>query len=48
MAMNQYPYIGRGLFISFHEIGIFVDMPKLFPIPEVAEWIEWKAIVLGP
>ena len=48
VALDQIPYLGRGLFIPFHGVGVFIDMARLFPIPEVAEWVEWKAIVLGP
>jgi len=48
VPLDQIPYLGRGLFIPFHGVGVFVDMARLFPIPEVAEWVEWKAIVLSP
>lgn len=44
-ALDQIPYLGRGLFIPFHGIGIFVDITARFPMPEVSEWLEWKAIL---
>jgi len=47
VALDQIPYLGRGLYIPFHGVGIFIDMMKMFPMPEIAEWIEWKPIVLG-
>jgi len=46
IAPDQVPYLGRGLFISFHGVGIFVDIARIFPMPEVAEWIEWKPILV--
>lgn len=45
VAMERIPYLGRGLFISFHGVGVFVDMAKFFPMPEVAEWSEWKSML---
>lgn len=47
VALDQVPYFGRGIFISFHGVGVLLDMIKIFPISEVAEWIEWKPLV-GP
>jgi hypothetical protein len=46
-ALDQIDYLGRGVFITFHGTGIFVDVARVFPMPEVAEWIEWKPIVPG-
>jgi hypothetical protein len=45
---GRIPYLGRGLFIPFHGVGIFIDMAVVFPMPEVAEWAEWRPIELGP
>ena len=44
-ALDKIPYLGHGIFIPFHGVGIFVDLLKLFPMPEVAEWTEWKAVL---
>ncbi len=44
-ALEQIPYLGRGLFIPFHGVGVFVDITKRFPMPELTEWVEWKAIL---
>lgn len=47
VALDQLPYFGRGIYISFHGVGLLIDMLKLFPRPEMAEWIEWKPLI-GP
>ena len=47
VGLGQIPYLGRGFYIPFHGVGIFIDMAKVFPMQEVGEWIEWKPI-LGP
>ncbi len=47
IGLDQIPYLGRGLFIPFHGVGIFIDVARFFPMQEVAEWVEWKPI-LGP
>ena len=44
-ALDKVPYLGRGLFITFHGVGIFVDITRQFPMPEVAEWMDWRAIL---
>jgi hypothetical protein len=43
-ALDQIPYLGRGLFIAFHGVGVFLDLTRFFPMPEVAEWLDWKPI----
>ena len=48
VPLSRIPYLGRGVFIPFHGVGIFIDISKAFPMPEVAEWIEWREVVLGP
>jgi len=48
VPVDRIPYLGRGLYIPFHGVGVFIDMARLFPLPEVAEWIEWKPITLEP
>ncbi|MDP1832298.1 MAG: hypothetical protein Q8K67_09585 [Geothrix sp.] len=48
VALDQIPYLGRGVFISFHGVGILLDMNQLFPTPEVAEWNEWKPVIGQP
>ena len=45
VALDQIPYFGRGVYISFHGVGVLIDMIKIFPVSEVAEWIEWKPMV---
>jgi hypothetical protein len=45
IAIDQIPYLGRGIYISFHGVGLLIDMLKLFPRPEMSEWIEWKPLV---
>ncbi len=47
VAIDQIPYLGRGIYISFHGVGLFIDMLRLFPRPEMSEWIEWKPLI-GP
>lgn len=48
VPMDRLPYLGRGVFISFHGVGILLDVARLFPMQEVAEWREWKPIVGQP
>ncbi len=45
IAVDQIPYLGRGLYIPFHGVGIFIDIERQFPMQEVAEWVEWKPIL---
>ncbi len=45
IALGQIPYLGRGLYIPFHGVGIFIDIERQFPMQEVAEWVEWKPIL---
>jgi len=45
IGLDQIPYLGRGFYIPFHGVGIFIDMAKVFPMQEVGEWIEWKPIL---
>ena len=48
VPLDQLPYLGRGLFISFHGVGILLDMARLFQMQELAEWREWKPIIGQP
>jgi hypothetical protein len=48
IGLDQVPYLGRGVFISFHGLGLLIDVQKLFAMPEVAEWNEWKPILGRP
>ncbi|HJW09891.1 MAG TPA: hypothetical protein VJ483_09670 [Holophagaceae bacterium] len=48
VPLDQLPYLGRGVFISFHGLGILIDMAKLFPMQELGEWIEWRPILGRP
>lgn len=48
VAIQRIPYLGRGFYIPFHGVGVFIDLGKVFPMPEVADYVEWKPIVLGP
>ncbi len=48
VGLDQLPYLGRGVFISFHGVGILIDMTKLFPMPEVQGWNEWKPVIGQP
>lgn len=43
--LDAIPYLGRGIFIPFHGAGVFLDISKLFPMPEVAEWLDWKPVL---
>lgn len=43
-ALDQIPYLGRGFYIPFHGVWVFVDVAKRFPMPEVVGWVEWKSI----
>jgi hypothetical protein len=45
VPIDQIPYLGRGLFIPFHGVGIFIDVTKQFPMREVVEWVEWKPLL---
>ncbi len=47
-AISQIPYLGRGLYLSFHGLGLLIDIHKLFPIFELAEWTEWKPVMGKP
>lgn len=44
-ALDRIPYLGRGLFIPFHGAGLFVDITRAFPMPELAEWLDWKPLL---
>jgi len=44
-AMDQIPYLGRGIYIPFHGVGIFVNIDWHFPMPEVMGWLEWKPVL---
>lgn len=48
VPMDRLPYLGRGVFISFHGVGVLLDLARLFPMEEVAEWREWKPIIGQP
>ncbi len=45
-ALGRIPYLGRGIFIPFHGIGVFLDIAKAFPMPEVDSWVEWKPVLV--
>lgn len=42
---HQFPYLGRGFFIPFHGLTVFVDITRYFPLPEIVEWLEWKSVL---
>lgn len=44
-GFDRVPYLGRGIYLSFHGLGIFIDVARLFPMPEVMDWVEWKPIL---
>ncbi len=46
--LDQIPYLGRGVFISFHGVGILLDVTTRFPMAEVSEWNEWKPVIGQP
>lgn len=48
IGIDKLPYLGRGIYISFHGIGILIDVLKLFSRPEIAEWTEWKPLIGSP
>lgn len=45
VALEQIPYLGRGIYIPFHGAGIFIDVAKAFPMPEVEGWVDWRPIL---
>ncbi|HJW32652.1 MAG TPA: hypothetical protein VJ505_04720 [Holophagaceae bacterium] len=48
LSLDQIPYLGRGVFISFHGVGILIDVTIRFPMAEVSEWNEWKPVIGQP
>lgn len=44
-ALDRIPYLGRGVFIPFHGAGVFLDLAKAFPLPELAEWVDWRDVL---
>lgn len=44
-VFDKIPYLGRGLFIPFHGVGLFIDVARVFPMNEVAEWTDWKPLL---
>ncbi len=44
-ALGRIPYLGRGLFIPFHGVGVFLDVTRPFPMPEIGGWLEWKPVL---
>lgn len=44
-ALGKIPYLGCGLFLSFHGVFVFVDVMQKFPMPEIAEWVKYKSIL---
>lgn len=44
-ALGRIPYLGRGIFIPFHGVGVFLDVTRQFPMPEVGGWLEWKPVL---
>ncbi|HEU4952714.1 MAG TPA: hypothetical protein VFT46_12245 [Holophagaceae bacterium] len=47
-ALDRIPYLGRGIFIPFHGAGVFLDLRRAFPLPETAEWADWRDLLLQP
>jgi hypothetical protein len=45
--LERIPYLGRGLFIPFHGAGVFLDLTRYFPMPELVLWQEWQPLNLG-
>lgn len=45
VPFDRIPYLGRGVFISFHGVGILIDIVRLFPMAELSEWIGWDPII---
>lgn len=43
--LAQVPYLGRGLFLPFHGVGVFLDLGRFFPLPEVAQWVRWRPVL---
>ena len=48
VPFDRIPYLGRGVFISFHGIGILIDIVRMFPMAEVSEWINWEPVIGKP
>lgn len=44
--LGQVPYLGSGLTLRFHGVGLFLDLRRLFPLPELDAWWEWKPLLL--
>lgn len=44
-APERMPYVGRGLYLTFHGVGLFVDLEAFFPMPELAAWTEGRSIL---
>ncbi|HJV22307.1 MAG TPA: hypothetical protein VJ570_06410 [Holophagaceae bacterium] len=47
IGLAQLPYFGRAVYISFHGVGLMLDVVRTFPMPELSEWYDWRPI-LGP
>jgi hypothetical protein len=44
-ALGRIPYLGRGIFIPFHGVGVFLDVTRQFPMPEIGGWLEWRPVL---
>lgn len=45
-ALDRIPYLGRGIFFPFHGAGLFLDLTRIFAMPELAPWLDWNPIQL--
>jgi len=43
--LERIPYLGRGVYIPFHGAGVFIDLARQFPMPELDEWLGWRPIL---
>jgi hypothetical protein len=48
VPLDRIPYLGRGVYLSFHGLGILLDVGRAFPIPETSAWNEWRPLLGKP
>lgn len=48
VPLDRVPYLGRGVYLSFHGLGILLDVARAFPIPEASAWNEWRPVLGRP
>lgn len=48
VPLDRVPYLGRGVYLSFHGLGILLDVGRAFPLPETGAWNEWRPLLGRP